>query len=121
MHASPSLHTVPFASSLARQVPAPSHVSGLVQSSSVASPQADALASNWHVELQQSPLSVLPSSQSSPNCTIELPQTSLKQFESQPSPSSVLLSSHCSPGSVTPLPQADGTTLNTLLVLKPDT
>ena len=51
----------------------------------------------WQVELQPSSEDVLPSSHSSPDSTLPLPQTASRlQLESQPSPDRVLPSSHLS-------------------------
>src|SRR4051812_5228696 len=56
---------------------------------------------------QPSPLTLLPSSHSSPASSMPLPQSmpgSFWQVDEQPSPSAVLPSSHCSPASLVPSP-----------------
>src|SRR4029453_9000550 len=62
-------------------------------------------ASSWQVALQQSPSSVLPSSQVSPAVTTPLPHPVGLQFASQPSPLVGLPSSQASSGASMPSPQ----------------
>src|SRR5262245_59942541 len=73
MQASPSSHGAPGSAGKGTQAPAPSQAM-FVQARGIGSTQADPMSSNRQVDEQQSPLAVLPSSHSSPNSTMSLPQ-----------------------------------------------